>query len=378
MDSRQFVYFPSVDTLRGFAALSVVVYHVISLWNWQAFPNDGPLAWFRIGWLGVDLFFVISGFVIGLSAFAEIDHSGPRGFRAPFWRRRVARIVPLHYLTCLVFVALLSPRPLTSEIWPNLLAHALFIHNLFPAWLSAINGPNWSLGAEMQFYDLVLLIAPWARVSRWWIAPLTLIGVSWCWRFGAFHFHAPVDPNEPFSLWMLTTQLPGTLDEFAAGLLLARFVRSERGACFLAAMERHRTLVLGAAILAGIMFSLCLALYHASSSFWISAATVTFIRTPLAAAGALLVLISCSLNGVTWLRFSTPFRYLGTISYGIYLWQWSVLLLLLRAGKTSAETGLLLTVGITVSIAAVSWHFFEKPLLKHFGRKKRRDVLPVT
>ena len=55
-------YFPSIDILRGFAALSVVVYHVIEHFKWIDFPTQGPLVWFRIGWMGVDLFFCYIGF----------------------------------------------------------------------------------------------------------------------------------------------------------------------------------------------------------------------------------------------------------------------------------------------------------------------------
>ncbi|MBB2167805.1 acyltransferase [Gluconacetobacter aggeris] len=97
--------FPFIDVLRGFAAISVVVYHVIMHFNWVGFPISGPLVWFRTGWMGVDLFFVISGFVISLSAFSTLDKTTDRRkFLAHFARHRILRIVPLHYATCVVFV----------------------------------------------------------------------------------------------------------------------------------------------------------------------------------------------------------------------------------------------------------------------------------
>ncbi|HRL91443.1 MAG TPA: acyltransferase family protein, partial [Comamonas denitrificans] len=74
-------YFDTIDILRGFAAISVVVYHVIEHFQWNNFPATWPWLWFRVGWMGVDLFFVISGFVIGLSAFSEIDKRGEHAFR---------------------------------------------------------------------------------------------------------------------------------------------------------------------------------------------------------------------------------------------------------------------------------------------------------
>src|SRR3954451_23805604 len=96
--------FPLIDVLRGFAAISVLVYHVIAHFDWIGFKTSGPLVWFRISWMGVDLFFVISGFVIALSAFARLQQGGLVDFWRSFSLARLARIAPLYYLTCLIFM----------------------------------------------------------------------------------------------------------------------------------------------------------------------------------------------------------------------------------------------------------------------------------
>lgn len=364
----QTTYFPSVDILRGFAALSVLVYHVIESWNWQSFPHDGPLAWFRIGWLGVDLFFVISGFVIGLSAFAGIDRHGPMDFRAQFSRRRLARIVPLHYLTCLLFIVLLMPRPWADDIGFNIIVHALFVHNLFPSVQGALNAPNWSLGIEMQFYLFVMLVAPWLRGRHGVVWLIAMIALAWAWRYFAFQLLTPLSPGRETELWLATVQLPGALDEFAAGLLLAIFLRSDFGRRVLALLIRRPAVMLAILVVAGMMFWSAVLIHRAGPPFWQSVVTVTTIRTPLAAAAVLLLLIACSLNSERWLRWSTPFRYLGVISYGIYLWHWLVLLALHQAGVTSPIVGLVLTFAITLALSVCSWHVLEKPIITRFSR----------
>ena len=79
--------FENINLLRAFAATAVVVYHVIEYANWSSFPADGPLLTFRIGWIGVDLFFVISGFVITRSALA-LWRQDPATFARRYWARR--------------------------------------------------------------------------------------------------------------------------------------------------------------------------------------------------------------------------------------------------------------------------------------------------
>ena len=166
--ARPSAHFPMIDVLRGFAAVTVIVYHVIEHLKWEAFPNSGPAVWFRLGWMSVDLFFVISGFVITMSAVRGISKSNSRReFRREYLRRRLTRIVPLHYLTCLVYVVFVLPAMLSMpRIGWHLWTHAAFVHNWHPATQGSINGVNWSLGVEMQFYLIVMLAAGWLPSSR--------------------------------------------------------------------------------------------------------------------------------------------------------------------------------------------------------------------
>jgi peptidoglycan/LPS O-acetylase OafA/YrhL len=361
-------YFDSVDILRGFAALSVVVYHVIEHFDWTAFPSTGPLLWFRAGWMGVDLFFVISGFVIGLSAFSGIDKSGPSQFQRNFFSRRVARIVPLHYLTMLVFIVFITPEMLFTDFWGNLISHVFFVQNLSINTIGAINGPNWSLAAEMQFYVLMLLVAPWLRVSRCWVIAAVFIGIAWAWRYGVTLFVQPSPELGSYPLWVAAAaQLPGALDEFVAGLLLARLVRSEYGARLLAGQMATRVIIFALAVVA---LTVTMSIYWRYASYWNYPLMVVMWRTLLALAFALVLLFTITIN-VTGLarKLLSPFYYLGTISYGIYLWHLPILLSLKKLTWISPSTAVISGVVLTCIFASVSWHFFEQPITQRLRTK---------
>lgn len=360
--SRNSAYFPSIDILRGFAAISVVVYHVIEHFSWKNFPIDGWLVWFRIGWMGVDLFFVISGFVIGLSAFSEIDERGSQNFRAPFFRRRLARIVPLYYLTGLVFVAMVVPQVLFDDFTFNALAHLSFLHNLVPAYHGAINGSNWSLATEMQFYVLVLLLGPWIARHASWKMLLLFIFTAWAWRYGVTLYIPADSTNGPVRLFMASTQLPGTLDEFAAGILLAKLLRTERGARWL---QSYGLLSFPMAVCA---VWAVLTLFW-GFTYWDKPLMVIFYKTALAIAFFWVLVAACSLNAPIWVTLTWPLRYLGTISYGIYLWHLPVLLTLHDFPWLGPERALPIVIGLSLALAAFSWHFFEQPMARQWGVK---------
>jgi peptidoglycan/LPS O-acetylase OafA/YrhL len=355
-------YFPSVDILRGFAAISVVVYHVIEIFEWKSYPIEGPWVWFRIGWMGVDLFFVISGFVIALSAFAEIDKHGPTAFRQPFMRRRLVRIVPLHYLTCLVFVALVVPQIIFGGFLGNALTHALFIHNLFPSFHGSINGSNWSLGVEMQFYIMMLMLAPWLQRANLWKVAAVFVLIAWSWRLGCTLLYPVVGDQDAGKLFMISSQLPGALDEFVAGILLARFVRTETGAAWLEKARGWSLLMAAAGI------------WAAQSVFWgfrywDVPLMVVFYKSLLALACVLTVFAACTLNAQWWLTATKPLRYLGTISYGIYLWHLPVLLTFRELKWLTPQQALPYVLTLTIVLAIVSWHFVEEPFMKRYAKK---------
>lgn len=353
--------FPLIDILRGFAALSVVVFHVIAHFGWKDFPISGPLVWFRIGGLGVDLFFVISGFVIALSAFGKLRESDYRGFARSFSRARVARIVPLYYLTCLVFIVFNEPGLVFEpSVRPQIVTHALFLHSWIVTHQGGINGANWSVSVEMQFYVAMLLLAPWLRTARPLAVALGALTISWGWRAAVFYLVDAHGTWGTFPVFVFSTELPGMLDEFAVGILLARFILSPAGGLFLLWARKWLWVMPFATT---IVVMAALHVYWRNSTYWDSALMVTGFKSVLAVACGMVVLTACTLQFPVVVLLTAPVRYLGTISYGIYLWHIPVILALKRVTWVDGPTALPYVIGLTLLFAAGSWHFFERPLL---------------
>ena len=157
---------PELDGIRGLAILLVVMLHYVSDTSSGSMKFVEPIQWcFNLGWSGVDLFFVLSGFLIG-GILLDVRES-PVYFRT-FYMRRLFRIMPLYYLWMIAFVAMVFfhwpplPKPLTlaHERLEFLPFYFLFLQNYVWAFHSIFGdfwlGTLWSLGIEEQFY----LVAP--------------------------------------------------------------------------------------------------------------------------------------------------------------------------------------------------------------------------
>lgn len=363
--------FPHVDLLRALAALLVVVYHLDAL---GSLALRGDVFWtlpFRYGWVGVDLFLVISGFVIMLSA-AKAYERAPQDFKWPFMQRRLRRLLPLYVLTCLIFLFLVRPevllRPL-NQLLPVLFSHALFLQNLSHHTHGVINGVTWSLALEMQFYlALVFTVGFWLRLGAV-RAVVVLVGLAWAWRYGTTFFWVP-GVAVPHLQVVYTSQLPGTLDAFGMGMALALCVHQAKGA-LPAWLRPHALNSLAWCVVAGVLLSAAAALLL-RQTYWSHTGMVVFWRTLLAMgfAAALAAALTCPLLSGGWMR---PFHYFGEISYGIYLWHFLVLLSLIQMTPMRGTSLLWAVLLGTLVLAASSWHLMEK----HWVARRSGSAPPV-
>lgn len=296
--------YPHIDVLRGFAALLVVFYHVIAVGEWTTFPTTGIAMLPRTGWIGVDLFFVISGFVIGKSALEGVARGGD--WRTVYMYRRVRRIVPLYLATMLCYLFLVHPNVL-REGWTSVahvVSHLLFLHNLSPTTYYSVNGPSWSIALEMQFYVLVALAAPWMARSTWPRILLVWGVVAIGWRFGSTLALPPGASNFEHQM-MAAAQLPGVLDQFAVGICLAKLSMSGHFAY-------RPARLLGWALAAVVLLLLAGVTFLSHGAYWSFASMIIGWRTLLSAgfASLLACVIMCPWTGGWTTR---PLRYLGKL-----------------------------------------------------------------
>lgn len=351
--------FPLIDVLRAVAAILVLTFHVVALGQWTMFSEGVWGTPFRQGWIGVDLFLVISGFVITLSA-AKAQAHAPGQYRWAFMRRRLRRLVPLYLLTSAVYVFMVKPELLTrpaTEFCVQVLSHALFLQNLSPHTHGTINGVTWSLALEMQFYILLVLSIGWFVKLGAGRTLLLLIGVAWAWRFGTT-LVLPPGQAVPHLQVIYITQLPGTIDEFGVGIALALIVNDQQHllASLLSRSWRNCAVWMG---FCAVCLTLAGAMFLPVGNYWANLQMVVFWRTLLALGfgGALAMMITCPLRARGLL---TPWFYFGKVSYGLYLWHFPILLSLLdmptmRGGQLF---GVLLAASLTLAI--LSWHLMEK------------------
>jgi peptidoglycan/LPS O-acetylase OafA/YrhL len=161
-------FIPEIDGLRFVAIFSVYIYHLAGDILRHSPPQlrtslDGNWLFSvtQILNVGVPLFFVISGFILGMPfAAAHLNHKKPVSLKKYFWRR-ITRLEPPYILCLLLFFALkiVAARGSASGLLPNLIASIFYVHNVAFGGPSVINFVAWSLEIEIQFYILAPVLA---------------------------------------------------------------------------------------------------------------------------------------------------------------------------------------------------------------------------
>jgi len=356
---------PALDGLRGIAALAVVFLHL----TMQSVPHSAPAIavkeLFAVGYTGVDLFFVLSGFLItGILVAAK----GSTNYFRVFYGRRMLRILPLYYaaliflfgVPMLVTLPLRFQVPFRDQLWFWFYLQNYHWRGIFAGW----TGHLWSLAIEEQFYlvwPLVILLTSRKRAIAVCIG---LIALSVGYRAYAVYFDQSLDIYYP-------TQ--ARLDGLAIGSAIALLVAERE---WLARLRRHAgSLMIAATIVFVVSRTQFPVTGHALSPLGNLAVAVFY--------GCLLVFALCATSSTLARTLRSRFlRFYGRYSYALYVIHVPAMSGLGHLGiypdrlsfGGSDLVGQLLYIAIVLPIvtllAWLSWHLFEK----HFLRLKRHFV----
>jgi peptidoglycan/LPS O-acetylase OafA/YrhL len=339
-----------IQGLRALAVMAVVLYH---LW-----PNR-----IRGGFVGVDVFFVISGFLITGHLVRELDRTGSVRLTR-FWAARARRLLPasLLVLTATAVAVLAAvPRSLQERFLSEVLSSALYVQNWKLAgdavdYLAADNRPSatqhfWSLSVEEQFYVFLplLVLAAVVAARRAGIRPSRVVlGVLVLVTACSFAYCLHLTSTDPGVAYFSTLT---RMWEFGLG-----GIASFAPPALLASSRRQVGLhtVLTVAGLAAVVAAL----------FVIDA------RTPFPGSAAVLPVLGATAvvrwGGPTiasWVGALPPVAVLGRISYALYLWHWPLIVLPpLVTLRDLTTTSKLVVLAVSIAVAWVSTRFFEEPI----------------
>lgn len=359
-------YFQGLNPLRAFAALSVLAFHVAGLEGWSHVPTHGPLAWIRVGWVGLDVFFVISGLVVGQSALAGFQALGP-DFRSKFITHRLVRIAPLYILAGSVWVLAVNAGLIFGEggAW-QVLTHLFFIHNLWMNTSGSINPPSWSLGLEIQLYVVLLVATPWlCRQSAMRVALLSAL-FALAYRSCAYFVAKALGADTSGILQHAVYQTPGMIDAFGFGVAIAIAAANNR---LPQVGPVGRTVLVGAGLFGLSMVSLATP-QMIDGSIWQQPLLALTIRSMVAIAAVALVL-GCTLQPAgTDSRIGAMFKHWGDLSYGIYLWHSFVLYEVVRYTRLGGWPLLAAVLITTIVLAEITWRTVERPILRRIMKRR--------
>jgi peptidoglycan/LPS O-acetylase OafA/YrhL len=355
LSTKRAEHLPSLTPLRGIAALWVVVFHFC----WR-FPNmqPGDYGIVQEGYLAVDMFFVLSGFVIShvyKDSFAK-ECTG-RGY-CDFLKARIARIYPLHLVMLMVFLAAaaleraaiclagggIGPVPLTGErSVAGFFANIAMLQGLWARGLSWDN-PAWSISLEFIAYLLFPLLFPWLWQAR--PRGKAIVGLFACVALAGLAWHTGDDLNQ----WNGLPAILRCLPEFLVGVLIYSIYDQGLFARLLAS-----DLALGF-----ILAAVCALVHDTASDLCIVLLFPGLILAAVRNEGYLRRLLNAA-----------PLRWLGDVSYSLYLVHWFVLFALVQTVRrlpglslrqlpsTASLLATLSLIALSIALAAVTHRVIE-------------------
>jgi peptidoglycan/LPS O-acetylase OafA/YrhL len=364
-------YQEALTGVRALAAAWVMLFHV------NAFAGPRILAiepfgvrmalhpLLTVGWVGVTIFFVLSGFLLTTHLLDALERRDER-VMPRYFAARLRRVIPafwaqLAILFVVAFAIAQAPPPWTRYI-P---LHLLMLHNVSETASYSINSVYWTLPIEFAFYFVLPIIvvrlarldargrSPWKTLVLLYAAALA---VSVAYRFAVY-------PLGGTNIAWISNQLPGTIDQFVLGTVLAAQWRWWRKSGEAAARAARLSDALTVGGLAG-MVAMIYYLDGIYETFWIGSSAVYWWYSVDAIFAGAIVLGAAMGGRVARALFANPVAlFLGTISYSLYLWHYPVVEWLRPLGLGYAAF-FAAAIPLCIVASALSYALVERPFLK--------------
>lgn len=358
-------HFKSLDGLRALAIVVVMVFHLDEK---EGLPG---------GFIGVDVFFVLSGFLITTLLVGEYDRYKTVRFGS-FYMRRVLRLVPaLGAVIVFAVIAVLVVPGLSHSFWRDetlrwLPATIFFVGNwphAFDGHAQGLLGQTWSLAVEEQFYIVwpVLFIFFFSRFRREYASLMLTVVGSLLMLYAALELH---------NGWPLIRIYFGT-DTHCSGLVigcaLALFMSSE----WLQYLGGRRVLLQFSAVIAMALILYMVVVGSAADPISLA---LTIPLASIATAILILCQVTVPIPLMQSVLESAPARWVGKRSYGLYIWHAPIFMVLFTVPfvENHALTfGGLLCFAVSFVAAAASYRYIEQPVLRRWKAKyQRTEALP--
>lgn len=351
-------YLPQLDGIRAIAIAAVLALHA-------------SYGFVRGGFLGVDLFFVLSGFLITSLLIQEAEEFGKVRL-VLFYIRRFLRLYPALVITVIVTGLAWKYMPGTETTYPRMAFAALFYY----ADAVPHNSPlhhTWSLSIEEQFYivwPFLLLLS--LRLRRWrFLPPIFIFCTAILVRSAMILRHDPPWRIFPFPL--------ARMDSLMTGALIAMAI-ANRNAVLSSARRSLWSPIGATALLVSVVLFFTVNQYGYALYAWGFTPILLLFGLWIAS----VVLQPPDSSWTNRLLSSRPMVYLGRRSYGIYLYHLPIFVWLENFRIRHSVGNLILItalrVGLSIAVAALSFRFVEKPVLKfksRFGRRAAFDPAPT-
>jgi peptidoglycan/LPS O-acetylase OafA/YrhL len=364
-----------IDGVRGIAVLLVVFFHYFALRVTvsrdvfiDAVNNHSWLSFIvGHGHLGVDIFFVLTGFLLVTPWLACKYANKQNPSIKKYFSRRLFRIMPAYYMHLIILFVIIVPWIKGTEIiissygMENLIHHVFFTHYFSPVTSSSfgVNGALWTLSLEAQFYIALPFIA-YLLARNFWTTTILLVILSIGWRYVSYTQETVISDfymgigdrwNIPLEIIQnfIGTQLPGYLGHFSLGIMLSYLFINKKA---------HSQKLAGVFLLLSAA-SLYLILNSSLDMHLFS------ILIPFLLCGMLYYFIFFPRSTFSLLIANKFFCYTGKISYSMYLYHFPLILILneLLPDTNGSFIGISLFLLFLFSVSYVSYTYVEKPFM---------------